>query len=348
MIPEYVYFTTSGASTLESIIENGGYSKVGILCDENTRQYCLPKLNDYFEDLPILQIESGEINKNLNTCTQIWQAMTNWQFDRKSVLINLGGGVIGDMGGFCAATFKRGIDFIQVPTTLLAQVDASVGGKLGVDFTGLKNHVGVFKEPASVVIDPVFLDTLPPRQHLSGFAEMIKHGLINDKEVYTLLRNKGGMPDNALASIENSVSIKGRIVNSDPFEEGPRKLLNFGHTIGHAIESHFLLNDSKELLHGEAIAIGMICESWLSVKKLGLPETDLEDISNFLINLYGKTDLSEMSEGEFFERLMQDKKNKGNSILFALLQNTGEGKYNIEVSPDEALRSLEYYQGLNN
>lgn len=347
MIPDYVFLTDSIAGSIKKVISSHGYSQIDILVDENTLAHCYPLIKKDLPDHNLIETKSGEEHKNLKTCEKIWSELTAHRFDRNSLLINLGGGVIGDMGGFCAATYKRGIDFIQVPTTLLSQVDASVGGKLGIDFQGFKNHLGVFKIPVMVLIDPIFLNTLSERQIKSGFAEVIKHGLINDRSVFEdLIKINVGKVENWRDIIKRSIEIKGEIVNSDPYEKGPRKLLNFGHTIGHAIESYFMEAQQHNLLHGEAIAIGMVCESWLSNKKLRLPQNELDQISSLLIKTYGKVDLSVMDIDKFQENLFQDKKNKGNNLLFTLLHDLGYGKFDIPVSSEESLESLEYYKGL--
>ena len=215
------------------------YSKIGILVDENTKEFCLPLLSEIKKSV-IIEIKSGEENKNIDSCNLIWEALTKNCFDRNSLLINLGGGVIGDMGGFCASTYKRGIEFIQIPTSLLAMVDASVGGKLGVDFNGLKNQVGLFSNPKSVIINPKFLETLPEDELRSGFAEVVKHALIVDKNLWNHLKNNPFQDLYWEEIIESSVQIKNKIVMSDPKEKGERKKLNFGHTFGHAIESYYL------------------------------------------------------------------------------------------------------------
>ena len=346
MIPSYVDLNGSVVESLKLFIDSRNFSKVGVLYDENTKEHCYPLIENSLGDHSVFSVPSGEDHKNLSTCESIWSWMTDSGFDRKSLLINLGGGVIGDMGGFCAATFKRGIDFIQVPTTVLAQVDASIGGKLGVDFTGFKNHIGVFQLPAQVIVDPIFINTLPERHIRSGFSEMIKHGLIQKRQIYESLMSKNLDELEWLEVIHDSIKIKSEIVESDPFEKGPRKLLNFGHSIGHAIESYFLNNKSQELLHGEAIAIGMICESWISTQILKLPISEMENIQEHILKTFGKVDLTDLETGEFVLNLTQDKKNEGNQILFTLLAQIGEGKFDIPVKPELAIESVNYYNNL--
>ena len=346
MIPDYVDITKSVKESLNNLLSAESYSQIGVLCDEHTNKHCYPLIKDILPDHQVLEIQSGENHKNVDTCLEIWDQLTAKGFDRRSVLLNLGGGVIGDMGGFCAATYKRGIEFIQIPTTLLAQVDASIGGKLGIDFKGFKNHIGIFKLPARVIVDPSFLNTLPDRQIISGYAEVIKHGLIHSKNVFNNLISLDLSSNAWLETIMESIEIKAEIVQSDPFENGRRKLLNFGHTIGHAIETQFLENGSNELLHGEAVAIGMICETWLSTRRLDLPDRDLKAIQEYIIGIYGKVDLQDLNVDDFVVNLKQDKKNKNNKLLFTLLEEIGEGRYDISISPDEAIESLEYYGNL--
>jgi len=346
MIPDYVDITESAKDSIDNLLLDKKYTQVAVLCDEHTLEHCYPLIKDTLKDHHVIEIPSGEDYKNLNTCQTIWNQITDKQFDRKSLLINLGGGVIGDMGGFCAATYKRGIDFVQVPTTLLAQVDASIGGKLGIDFNGFKNHIGVFKLPVRVIVDPVFLKTLPDRQVKSGYAEVIKHGLIHDNTVFKNLIKTDLSNTKWLETIKESIIIKGDIVEADPFEKGQRKLLNFGHTIGHAIETQFLEKHTNELLHGEAVAIGMICESWLSNRKLNLPTNQLEEIQKYLTGIYGKKDLYDLNIDDFVGNLKQDKKNKGNKILFSLLNEIGEARFDVSISPEEAIESLEYYRNM--
>ncbi len=249
------------SQSLPAFLRANSYTKIQVIVDENTFKYCYPSIKPFLEKHNIIKIKSGESQKNLETCQKIWQAMTDNELDRHSIVINLGGGVIGDMGGFCASTYKRGIDFIQIPTTLLSQVDASVGGKLGIDFQGLKNHIGVFQIPNAVLIDADFLKTLSYNELRSGFAEVIKHCLIMDGKKWDEIRRKDFEEQELEDLIAHSVNIKQHIVEADPTEKGLRKILNFGHTLGHAIETYFLGKPKLHLLHGEAIAAGMICEA---------------------------------------------------------------------------------------
>lgn len=343
MPPDTVVITNDIHHLLSKYIKDHAFSSIGILVDEHTREFCLPVLGESVENACILEIESGETNKNLDTCQSIWLQLTAALFDRHALLINLGGGVIGDMGGFCAATYKRGITFINIPTTLLAQVDASVGGKLGIDFRGYKNHIGVFKEPDRVFIDPVFLTTLPHRELRSGFAEVIKHALISDAAYWPNIVKYRFSEQDWQSHIKHSVRIKKQIVKMDPMEKGPRKILNFGHTIGHAIESYFLNQPDRNLLHGEAIAAGMVIESYLSREILAIRELELMEIQNYIFSVFDKILISENDIEPIINLSIQDKKNEKGIINFSLLKEIGAATYNIPVSRSEMEAALTRY-----
>lgn len=315
--------------------------KVAVLVDENTRLHCLPKLDTTF-DLTI-EIKSGEINKNLGTCSLIWERLTEARFTRKSLLVNLGGGVIGDMGGFCAATYKRGIPFINVPTTLLAAVDANIGGKLGIDFNGYKNHIGLFQNPEVVIISETFLETLPSRELRSGFAEVIKHALIYDNHYWEQISGQSYPDMNWTNVISRSVEIKGDVVDNDPKENGLRKILNFGHTIGHAIESYYLTN-GLSLLHGEAIATGMILESKFANELGLLEENDLLEITKYITSIYQLVDLPDQKE--VYNSMLQDKKNRGSVPSFSLINSIGSCLYDQQVSKEMISKGYNFYKNL--
>lgn len=332
--------------SLSTFLSQHAYSRVAILVDEKTNKNCLPLLLDVLpKNVLKIQIKSGEHHKNIQTCEQIWMALTKANFDRHALLINLGGGVIGDMGGFCASTYKRGIDFIQIPTTLLSQVDASVGGKLGIDFHGFKNHIGVFQLPKTVLVDPIFIKTLPENEKKSGFAEIIKHCLIRDankwNEIKTLDWEENNFPD----LIQHSIEIKKAVVEDDPKEKGLRKILNFGHTLGHAVESFLLNKGKRKILHGEAIAVGMIAEAFLSEKRGLISSAELEEIEGYLFQTYGKVELAKEELDEIVSLTLQDKKNKGNEVLFSLLTGIGDCGYDIPVSKKEMKEALAFYLG---
>lgn len=341
-MPSEILFSNNLLPRLQSYIQQ--YAQVVVLVDENTREHCLPKIQSILPKECVIEIKSGEEEKNLQTCTHIWEQMTAKQLDRKALMINLGGGVIGDMGGFCASTYKRGIDFIQIPTTLLSQVDASVGGKLGIDFNGLKNHIGVFKEPIAVFINDEFLSTLNSRELRSGYAEIIKHALIADKNKWTQLQSIKNLDAvEWLPLIKESVAIKEHITTTDPTEKGLRKVLNFGHTIGHAIETHYLFVPNKRLLHGEAIAIGMICEAWLAYKKGFITKDDVKEIESYILSIYPYTNIPMADVEPILSHIYQDKKNEGGKLLYSLLNKIGDSNYNIQITYEETQEALLYY-----
>jgi 3-dehydroquinate synthase len=315
------------------------------LVDRNTNDHCLPLFQSLLPDLidyDIIEVDPGEENKNIDYCIGVWKTMLDFGVERKALMINLGGGVVTDMGGFAAATFKRGIDFIHIPTTLLSQVDASVGGKTGIDLDNVKNIVGTFTQPKAVYVSTLFLRTLDDRQLLSGFAEIIKHGLIQDSGLYEQCKSTSytSVPREL---IYRSVQIKNQIITEDPKELGLRKVLNFGHTIGHAIEGYSLYNDKNPLLHGEAIAIGMICEAYLSQKLVGLSAEELADIKSYFLSLYPKYNYTEEQYPQFIELMKNDKKNEHNKIGFSLLKSIGECQFNIYVSEEDIKEALNYY-----
>ena len=303
------------------------YSQVAILVDENTKRDCLSKLPQ-IENALIIEIKSGEEYKNISTCSFIWEQLTINNFDRNSLLINLGGGVIGDMGGFCAATYKRGLEFIHIPTTLLAMVDASVGGKLGIDFKGFKNQIGLFNNPKAVLISSVFLETLAESELKSGFAEVVKHALISDNSLWLKLKNTPFTDLDWEDIIDTSVQIKNKIVLADPFEKGERKKLNFGHTFGHAIESYYL-EKGTPISHGEAVFMGMILETKIS----DLSESDKNEIKNYVLSNFALPYTPKKSSLHKF--LINDKKNQDGKINFTLLNGIGDCSFDNLFSLDE-------------
>ncbi len=318
------------------------------MVDENTSKHCLPLLlanTEELADAEIIETESGEKNKSLDVCYQLWGAMTELEADRKSLLINLGGGVICDMGGFVAATFKRGIDFINIPTTLLAQVDAAIGGKTGVDLKNIKNQVGLFAFPEAVFIVPQFLETLPPAQLKSGFAEVVKHSLIADRNYWNLLHEiknlRNGITEDV---IFQSLKIKNNVVVEDPEEGNWRRILNFGHTIGHAFESYSLEHDAKPISHGEAVAAGMICEAFLSHRKLGLGRNDLHEIMSFILHMFDPYPVKKEAIPEFINLMRNDKKNAKGEIRFTLLSRIGSAEINKSCNEEEIGAALAFYR----
>jgi len=346
MLPDNIVITSDIRHIFGKYLRDHSFSRIGVLVDENTRDYCLPVIRDLIEEALIIEIKSGEIHKNLDTCQEIWKQLTESYFDRQDLFINLGGGVIGDMGGFCAATYKRGIPFLNIPTTLLAQVDASVGGKLGIDFQGYKNHIGVFTKPDCIFIDPAFLETLPERQLRSGFAEVIKHALIADAAYWSNISRHPFSKQDWTSHIKHSVKVKNEIVRKDPKEKGLRKILNFGHTLGHAIESYFLSDPKISLLHGEAIAAGMIMESYLSHELLDLKTEELTAISQFILSVFNKIPLEEKDLEDILQLTMQDKKNEKGITNFSLLEKIGKATHNISVARSEMIAALSYYRSI--
>lgn len=343
-----IHFNSTGYDELNVLIEKSDFSKIFILVDENTHEYCLPLFLQLVETsivIDIIEIEAGEEQKTIETCSGVWDAMSDLEGDRKTLLINLGGGVITDLGGFVASTFKRGISFVNVPTSLLAMVDASVGGKTGVDLGTLKNQIGVFNSGEMVLIDTSFLNSLPEDQMRSGLAEMLKHGLITDENYWNKLINWSDLdPTEIEQLIYESVLIKHEVVSKDPYEKGLRKSLNFGHTLGHAIESYFLSSSEKEsLLHGEAIAIGMVLAIYLSNKQTGFPIEKMNSIKSVIIELYGKVELTDSDEKPIIDLLKFDKKNTHGDVNFVLLEDIGKPKLDIVVDNQLIKEAFLYY-----
>ncbi len=346
--PDYtIHFNDTAYGQINQHLKQRNYSKIFILVDENTHQHCLPKfmaeINKTY-DIEIIEIEAGEVNKNIDTCVQVWKVLSELDADRKSLLINLGGGVISDLGGFVASTFKRGMAFINVPTTLLAMVDASIGGKTGVDLGILKNQVGVINQPLMVLVVVEFLDTLDKRQVRSGFAEMLKHGLIIDQSYWNTLKQLTSL-EKLDTYIPGSIQIKNNIVLQDPYEHDLRKILNFGHTLGHAIESYFLETyPEKSLLHGEAIAVGMVLEAYLSSKIAGLGVHQLTDIKNTFLERFKKVNFTEDDIQGILELLKYDKKNSHGFINFALLKRIGETLIDQRAPHSMFVDAFAYYK----
>jgi 3-dehydroquinate synthase len=341
-----IVFTNKLSDAFIEALDRASFSKLFVLVDENTKIHCLPLLEKYLpEPIQLIEVIAGEKYKTLATCQLIWQSLTDANADRQALMINLGGGVICDMGGFCARTYKRGIQFWNIPTTLLSQVDASVGGKLGVDFGDFKNHIGMFSEPEMVFVDSIFFNTLPEDEIVSGFAEMVKHALIRDKDMFYDLLEHGLTDLNWQQWVPKSVAIKQEVVGQDPTEKGLRKILNFGHTIGHAIESYYLTKDNA-LKHGEAIAIGMVAETYLSITKNMLSNDDGKMVIQYLLKVFPKIEIDDKAIIAIINLSLQDKKNKNGSIYTVLLNAIGEAVYDVEITGDEISRSLNYYNQL--
>ncbi|TDB68846.1 3-dehydroquinate synthase [Arundinibacter roseus] len=333
-------------NSLAGFMQQASYSKIFVIADARTRTHCYNRIREFLPRHTLITVPTGESHKTLATCEIIWNAMTRAELDRHALVINVGGGVIGDMGGFCASVYKRGIDFIQVPTTLLSQVDASVGGKLGVDFQGFKNHLGVFQLPAAVLIDPAFLETLPESELRSGFAEIVKHCLIADADKWNEIKSRDLSEQNWPDLIQHSVEVKKNVVAQDPTEKGLRKILNFGHTLGHAVETHFLSKPPRQrLLHGEAIAVGMIMESFVAFQKNMIDRKTLDEVEEFIFSIFGKVSIQTSDLDAIVSLTRQDKKNRGNEIRFSLITGAGSCAYDVVVTPAEMKKAVHYYMG---
>jgi 3-dehydroquinate synthase len=344
-----IHFNEKGYEALNLFLDNTHYSKLFIIVDSHTNEYCLPKFLPYLATdltIEIIEFEAGEPNKNIETCVQLWNVLTELGADRKSLILNLGGGVVTDLGGFVASTFKRGIDFIHIPTSLLSMVDASVGGKTGVDLGHLKNQIGVINVPKMVLIDTQYLETLSKDEMRSGLAEMLKHGLIYDKKYWEQFLDLKAIDFADFDElIYRSVEIKNEIVTQDPTEKNIRKALNFGHTLGHAIESYFLENDDKKsLLHGEAIAIGMILESFISLEKNLINQQEYNQIKSTIKAIYDDIVFDETDINPILELLIHDKKNEYGNIQFALIEGIGKIKINQSVENELILKSFDDYK----
>lgn len=348
-INHQILFNENCYPFLNEQFQTKSYSKIFVIVDENTSSYCLPNFLAQLAtdvEIEIIELEAGEQYKNIETCMHIWQALIDLGGDRKSIVINLGGGVITDIGGFIACTFKRGIEFINVPTTLLGMVDAAIGGKNGVDLGVLKNQIGIIREPKAVLVDTSFLETLPQEEMRSGLAEMLKHGLIYDKEYWNNFKNLSSLNTEDLNGlIHQSVQIKNTIVSEDLTENGIRKSLNFGHTLGHAIESYCLENLNKPtLLHGHAVAIGMILESYISKEKGLLSNEEYHEIKYILSEYFEKVEFTAHDIEKIIELLIFDKKNEFGKVQFALLDGIGNIKINQFCDNDLIIKAFNDYK----
>ncbi len=342
-----IVFSQDIVKELTAIVEKYPKEKVFLLTETNADQNCLPLLQPVISRFQIkkLTIEAGEENKKISSVEKVWQFLSKNGADRKSLLINLGGGMLTDLGGFAASTFKRGFDFVNIPTTLLSQVDASLGGKTGFNFNGLKNEIGVFQEPVTVIINTNFLKTIDRENFLSGYAEMIKHGFIKSPEHWDELQkfNLKNINYEALQKIiAHSVAVKEWFVMNDPTEKNIRKALNLGHTVGHAFESH-AMKTGKPILHGYAVVYGMIVELFLSVKKCGFDAVLLQQISQWLLDRYGKFEITEIDFDALFELMTHDKKNEAGRINFTLIPEIGKVEINQNCTKAEVFEALEYY-----
>lgn len=331
-------------SQLNQFLKNEVYSSYFIICDENTLTHCLPALLSsckVLKDAEVIEVETGEASKDIEIASHIWQTLIELKADKQALIINLGGGVVSDLGGFVASVYKRGIDFVNIPTSLLAMADASVGGKTGIDLGAVKNVIGTITQPKGVFINFDFLNSLPERHVNNGLAEVYKMALISDAKFWQKLSS--GVDDGDLENvITKSITLKNAIVKKDPLEKNSRKALNFGHTIGHAIES-VLLGTEHELLHGEAIVIGMMAEAWLSHQKKGLTKTALQNIVSVLKAKFNPQTIHESYMDAIVDIALNDKKNSKNEIRCVLLNGVGDYKIDVAITPVQIKKALEYY-----
>lgn len=335
-------------SELQDFLQSVKYDKLFVLTDSNTLALCLPMLKEVpqLQGAPVITVEAGDTNKNIEQVTAIWMRLCNEGASRNSLLLNVGGGMITDMGGFVAATFKRGIHSVNVPTTLMASVDAAVGGKTGINFNGLKNEIGSFYPPLCVLIDSSFLKTLDRDNLLSGYAEMVKHALISNMETYhAILSFDLDLVDYTLLNqmVAQSVAVKERIVEEDPKEMGIRKALNLGHTVGHAYES-LSFRKGRPVLHGHAVAAGLVSELYLSYKKCGFPMENLSQVVYYLKKYYPPFFFNCDDYEALYELMTHDKKNEGGIINFTLLSQVGEVQINQSVTKEKVLESFDFYR----
>lgn len=333
---------------LVSAISECEHDRIFVLTDETTQQLCWPKIKNFkaLKDSTPIIIKATDTHKNLDTLSQVWQALSNGGATRHSLMINLGGGMVTDLGGFAASTFKRGIDFINIPTTLLAMVDASVGGKTGINFGGLKNEIGVFSDSRFVIINTQFLDTLDHDNICSGYAEMLKHGLISDERTWAeLVTFDLDNPDlNQLQRmVAESIKVKERIVETDPHEHGIRKALNLGHTMGHAFES-FAMRRGTPILHGYAVAYGLISELYMSARKTAFPTDRMHQTVRFIRENYGTINITCDDYPTLIELMHHDKKNTSGIINFTLLGNVGDIRINQTANEEEIKEALDFFR----
>jgi len=345
-----IIFSQKVADELEKIVRQFPAGKVFLLTEETPKRLCLPLIETVIARYQIKQtsIAGGETNKSIRSVEQVWEFLSKNGADRKSLLINIGGGMLTDLGGFVASTFKRGMAFVNIPTTLLAQVDASLGGKTGINFNGLKNEIGVFNEPDAVIINTNFLKTIDHDNFLSGYAEMLKHGLIKDPAHWDeLMRyDLGDIDYEGLEEIiAHSVAVKDWHVQNDLTEKNIRKALNFGHTVGHAFES-YALHSGRPVLHGFAVVYGMIVELYLSAKRCGFSQDQLSEISAWLLGVYGKFEIEKSDYEALYELMTHDKKNEGSRINFTLITKIGEVAINEDCPKELIFEALDYYAKL--
>ena len=342
-----VIISTNLESEIAEALAECEHDKIFVLTDETTVVKCWPVVKNYFSlrDAKVITIGVTDTHKDLDTMVHVWKSLGEGGASRHSCMINLGGGMVTDLGGFAAATFKRGINFINIPTTLLSMVDASVGGKTGINFGGLKNEIGVFCDSKFVILDTEFLRTLDAENICSGYAEMLKHGLISDEKMWAeLVGFDLAHPDlqQLQRMVGDSVAVKERIVKQDPHEHGIRKALNLGHTFGHAFESWALKR--KPVLHGYAVAFGLIPELYLSVMKTGFPTEKMRQTVNFIKEYYGSLPITCDDYDELIELMRHDKKNQDGIINFTLLGGIGDIRINQSATIDEIKEAFDFFR----
>ena len=341
-----ILYTHDIVPTLDACLRDKKYDRIFLLDDTVTHVHCLPLLSTWVEErgVQVLTMEAGDVAKNLDTLSSIWQQLTEKGASRHSLLINLGGGVVTDLGGFAAATFKRGIDFINIPTTLLSMVDAAVGGKTGINFAGLKNEIGAFRSAVDVIVDTTFLRTLDNENICSGYAEMLKHALLHNAEMWAdHLQQDLQHPDyEALGRlVQQSIDVKERIVSQDPHEKGLRKALNLGHTFGHAFES-LALSQGRPVLHGYAVAWGIVCELYLSSILLGFPSAHFHPTVRFVRETYGQFSFTCKDYDRLLDYIRHDKKNVGGQTNFTLLAGIGQIRLDCHANRDLICEALDF------
>lgn len=357
MEPQRVIISENLRQTLNEAVGECAHDRLLVLVDETTRECCYPVVSDFecMREAQVITIGATDTHKNLDSLSHVWSEMQRLGATRHSLMINLGGGMVTDLGGFAASTFKRGIPYINIPTTLLSMVDASVGGKTGINFGGLKNEIGVFNNARCIILDTTFLKTLDAENILSGYAEMLKHGLIDSERHWAELMNFDleslDNLDILCSLVEKSVAVKQRIVTEDPTEKGIRKALNLGHTVGHAFESLALQRSQSPntqhptpILHGYAVAYGLIVELYLCCVKTGFPQDKMRQTVAFIKEHYGHLDITCDDYPHLLELMHHDKKNQGNDINFTLLGHIGDIRINQTASEDEIKEALDFYR----
>ena len=347
MNKQKVIFSNKLVKTLATVVCACERDRLFILVDTNTHRWCLPLISNFdcMQGAQVITIGATDENKTLDTLAEVWSALQRGGATRHSLMVNLGGGMVTDLGGFAASTFKRGLNYINIPTTLLSMVDASVGGKTGVNFGGLKNEIGVFSNADTVIIDTTFLKTLDKENLLSGYAEMLKHGLISDNKHWAeLLRSPEVLdkPEEIAGLLEESVAVKQHIVDEDPTEKGLRKALNLGHTVGHAFES--LALQRTPILHGYAVAYGLICELYLSCIKTRFPTDKMRQTVSFIREHYGQMSITCDDYPTLFQLMTHDKKNVAGEINFTLLGDIGDIRINQTATKEEIMEALDFYR----